>query len=228
VTTAEETTQDTPTTNFKRCFSGSGKFANRKWAPGGDATYLSRLRKAHLADETLPDPWYIQEHGGIEADNVPEDGWPQLSAMDIAQRLDQERGAGVESHWAATLDAAKEKAQQKDAAKSERQKLAAATKAQRDEERARQAKRPKKGSIVRFTTGDNEGREAEVLEQAAREGNAAGQRGHERGLGAEQPERVRTKEHHRQGREPQVEDDQIGDEAAAQRHTAIPYFPKRR
>jgi hypothetical protein len=83
--------------------------------------------------------------------------------MDIAQRLDQERGAGVESHWAATLDAAKEKAQQKDAAKSERQKLAAATKAQRDEERARQAKRPKKGSIVRFTTGDNEGREAEVL-----------------------------------------------------------------
>ena len=163
MTTAEETTQSTPTTTLKRCFSGSGKYANRKWAPGGDATYLSRLRKAHLADETLPDPWYIQEHGGIEADNVPEDGWPQLSAMDIAQRLDQERGAGVESHWAATLDAAKEKAAQKDQAKSERQRAAAATKAERDAERARQAKRPKKGSTVRFTSGDNEGREAEVL-----------------------------------------------------------------
>jgi len=123
VTTAEETTQDTPTTTFKRCFSGSGKFANRKWAPGGDATYLSRLRKAHLADETLPDPWYIQEHGGVEADNVPEDGWPQLSAMDIAQRLDQERGAGVESHWAATLEGAKEKAAQKDQARSERRQI---------------------------------------------------------------------------------------------------------
>ena len=162
MTTAEET-PTTQTVTLKRCFSGSGKYANRKWAPGGDATYLSRLRKAHLADETLPDPWFIQEHGGVEADNVPEDGWPQLSAMDIAQRLDQERGAGVESHWAATLEGAKEKAAQKDAAKTERQKAAAATKAQRDEERARQAKRPKKDSIVRLIAGEHEGQEAKVL-----------------------------------------------------------------
>lgn len=165
MTTAEETTESTPTqtVTLKRCFSGSGKYANRKWAPGGDATYLSRLRKAHLAEQTLPDPWYIQEHGGVEADNVPEDGWPQLSAMDIATRLDQERGPSAESHWVHTLEQAKEKAAQKDAARSERARNAAATKAERDAERARQSKRPKKGSRVKLVTGEHVDEEAEVL-----------------------------------------------------------------
>lgn len=164
MTTAEETTESTLTpTPMKRCFSGSGRYANRKWAPGGDATYLSRLRKAHLADQSLPDPWYIQEHGGVEAENVPEDGWPQLSAMDIAQKLDQERGPSAESHWVHTLEQAKEKAAAKDAARAERSRAATKTKEERDAERARQAARPKKGSRVTRQGGEYDGQEAEVL-----------------------------------------------------------------
>jgi hypothetical protein len=163
-TEVEETTTETPAEPvLKRCFSGSGKFARRKWAPGGDASYLSRLRKAHLADETVPDPWFIQEHGGVESENVPEDGWPQLSAIDVARRLDQERGAGVESHWAHTLETARDKAD----AKAEAQKTRAATSAASKEEKAKareaQAKRPKKGSTVKRTSGDREGQEATVL-----------------------------------------------------------------
>jgi len=148
---------------MKRCFSGSGRFANRKWAPGGDATYLSRLRKAHLAEEQLPDPWYIQEHGGIEAENVPDGGWPTLSAMDIAERLDQERGGGVESHWVHTLNQAAEKARAKEEAKSTRAATQRKTKEERDAERARQASRPKKNSRVRRLSGEYEGTEATVL-----------------------------------------------------------------
>jgi hypothetical protein len=165
VTTTEETATETPpqTVTMKRCFSGSGKFANRKWAPGGDASYLSRLRKAHLADQTLPDPWYIQEHGGIEDKDVPEDGWPQLSAMDIASRLDQERGGGVESHWVHTLEQASEKARTKEAAKSTRTATQRKTKEERDAERARQAQRPKKNSKVKRLSGEFEGQEATVL-----------------------------------------------------------------
>lgn len=166
MTTTEETTatSETPqTVTMKRCFSGSGKFANRKWAPGGDASYLSRLRKAHLADQTLPDPWYIQEHGGVEGKDAPEEGWPQLSAMDIASRLDQERGGGVESHWVHTLEQAAEKARTKDEAKANRAATSRKTKEERDAERARQAQRPKKNSRVRRLTGEYEDQEATVL-----------------------------------------------------------------
>lgn len=161
-TTGTET-ESPPEPVLKRCFSGSGKYARRKWAPGGDASYLSRLRKAHLADETLPDPWYIQEHGGVEGENVPEDGWPQMSAIDIARRLDQERGAGVDSHWAHTLETAKDKEDAKAEARATRQKTQAATKEQKAAERQAQAKRPKKGSTVVRTSGDHEGQEATVL-----------------------------------------------------------------
>jgi hypothetical protein len=163
----ENTTAETPETPpepvLKRCFSGSGKFARRKWAPGGDASYLSRLRKAHLADQTLPDPWYIQEHGGVESENVPEDGWPQMSAIDIARRLDQERGAGVDSHWAHTLETAKDKEDAKAEARATRQKTQAATKEQKAAERAAQSKRPKKGTEVLRKSGDREGQTATVL-----------------------------------------------------------------
>jgi len=166
-TTEDEVTAPTeeapPPVVIKRCFSGSGRYAKRKWAPGGDATYLSRLRKAHLADETMADPWYIQDHGGVEAENVPEDGWPQLSAMDIARRLDQERGGGVESHWVHTLENAAVKAREKAEAKANRATSTRRTKEERDEERARQAKRPKKGSKVTRLTGEYEGQEATVL-----------------------------------------------------------------
>jgi hypothetical protein len=160
----ETETQTPPEPVLKRCFSGSGKYARRKWAPGGDASYLSKLRKAHLAGETLPDPWFIQEHGGVEAE-LPEgtDAWPQLSAIDIARRLDQERGAGVDSHWAHTLETAKDKFDAKEEARSTRAKTQAASKEQKAAERAAQSKRPKKGTTVMRTSGDREGQEATVL-----------------------------------------------------------------
>jgi hypothetical protein len=167
VTTTEETTDETtdapkePT--IKRCFSGSGRYANRKWAPGGDATYLSRLRKAHLAGETLPDPWVVQEHGGVEAENVPADGWPQTTPMDIAQRLDQERGGGVDSHWVHTLEQASEKAKVKEEAKANRAASTRKTKEERDAERQRQQARPKKNSKVTRAGGEYDGQEATVL-----------------------------------------------------------------
>ena len=166
MTTTEETAEATPedkAVTLKRCFSGSGRFANRKWAPGGDATYLSRLRKAHLAGETLPDPWVVQEHGGVEAENVPEGGWPQLSAMDVATRLDQERGGGVESHWVHTLETAADKAKTKAEARANRESTTRKTKEERNAERERQAARPKKGSRVRRLSGDYEGQEANVV-----------------------------------------------------------------
>jgi hypothetical protein len=155
-------TTETPA-SVKRCFSGSGRYANRKWAPGGDATYLSRLRKAHLAGETVPDPWFIQDHGGIESENVPAEGWPQLSPLDVANRLDQERGGGVDSHWVHTLENARGKAEAKAQARSERAKTTAQAKAQRDEERARQKQRPRKDTRVRRTGGEYDGQEAVVV-----------------------------------------------------------------
>jgi len=148
---------------LRRCFSGSGRYANRKWAPGGDATYLSRLRKAHLDETMLPDPWYIQEHGGVEAENVPEEGWPQLSAMDIARRLDQERGGGVESHWVHTLEQAQARAATKAAAKSQREATSAATRAEREAARAKAKNRPKKDTPVRRLGGERDGASATVL-----------------------------------------------------------------
>jgi hypothetical protein len=164
VTTTEEAAVE-PAVALKRCFSGSGKYARRKWAPGGDATYLSRLRKAHLANEMLPDPWYIQEHGGIESKDVPEEGWPQLSAMDIAQRLDQERGGGVESHWVSTLENAATKASARAEARAGREETQRRTREERAAARERQAARFKKGS--RVTLGieahERDGQEAEVI-----------------------------------------------------------------
>lgn len=71
------------------CFSGSGALTRSRWAPGADARYWSRLSRAHLHGDTLPDPWYIRDHGGVEA-NEPEGGWPQLDPMEIASRLDEE------------------------------------------------------------------------------------------------------------------------------------------
>lgn len=149
---------------LKRCFSGSGKYANRKWAPGGDASYLSRLRKAYLAEETVPDPWFIQEHGGVES-QLPEgmEVWPQLDAIDVARRLDQERGAGVESHWAQTLERAKDKFAAKEEARSARASVTAASRAEKAKARAAQAKRPKKNATVKRTSGEREGQEAIVL-----------------------------------------------------------------
>lgn len=156
-------TAQAPTTALKRCFSGSGKYANRKWAAGGDATYLSRLRKAHLAGEQVPDPWFIQEHGGVEAENVPEDGWPQMDPMDVARRLDQERGGGVDSHWVHTLEVAAEKAEAKKRARSEREAVTAASKKEKEEERARQKMRPKRGTKVIRLGGEHDGQEASVV-----------------------------------------------------------------
>ena len=71
------------------CFSGSGAMTRSRWAPGADSRYYSRLCQAHLAGETMPDPWYVRDHGGVEAD-PPEGGWPQLDALEIAERLDEE------------------------------------------------------------------------------------------------------------------------------------------
>jgi len=156
------TTTESPAA-VKRCFSGSGRFANRKWAPGGDASYLSRLRKAHLSNETVPDPWFIQDHGGVESDNIPEGGWPQMSAVDVARRLDQERGGGVESHWVHTLEQAAEKLKAKEQARSERAKQTAAAKEQRDQERAKQSARPRKDTRVRRLSGEFQDQEATVI-----------------------------------------------------------------
>jgi hypothetical protein len=83
--------------------------------------------------------------------------------MDIATRLDQERGGGVESHWVHTLEGAAEKAKAKAEAKSTREASTRRTKAERDAERARQAQRPKKNSRVRRTDGEYEGQEATVV-----------------------------------------------------------------
>jgi hypothetical protein len=136
---------DTPAPpRVKYCFSGSGKPANRKWAPGGDATYLSRLRKAHLANETLPDPWYIQEHGGIEA-NAPEDGWPELSAMDIAISLDNERGPAASPHWVHTLENSAAINADRMSKRAQRAATAAERAKARAEAKAAQAARPKEG-----------------------------------------------------------------------------------
>lgn len=142
---------------IKYCFSGSGKAANRKWAPGGDATYLSRLRKAHLAGESLPNPWYVQEHGGIEA-NAPEEGWPMMAAIDIAHALDNERGPTATPHWVHTLERAAASGADKAARRQAREEAAAERKAAREREKAAQAKRPKEGEV-----GEYNGAEATVL-----------------------------------------------------------------
>lgn len=71
------------------CFSGTGALTRSRWAPGQDTRYWSRLCRAHMAGDTLPDPWYIAQHGGLEAAE-PDGGWPQLDPMEIAERLDQE------------------------------------------------------------------------------------------------------------------------------------------
>jgi hypothetical protein len=122
------------------------------------------LRKAYLADETVADPWFVQEHGGIEA-QLPEgmEAWPQMSAIDVARRLDTERGAGVESHWAKTLETAKDKHDAKTEAQKARAATTAATKAEKAAQREAQGKRPKKGSEVTRNDGEREGQTATVL-----------------------------------------------------------------
>lgn len=154
--TTTETTSAAPAT-VKYCFSGSGRMANRKWAPGGDATYLSRLRRAHLAQEDLPDPWFIQDNGGIEA-NAPEGGWPKMSPMEIAVKLDAERGAGASPHWVHTLDRAAQAAADKNERRSARDRVSAERRKEREAERAAQEARPKEGEV-----GEYQGKSATVL-----------------------------------------------------------------
>jgi hypothetical protein len=137
----------------KWCFSGSGKPSKSKWAPGGDATYLSRLRRAHLADETVPDPWFIQENGGVEDDNVPDDGWPQMAALDVATRLDEER-PGSDSHWVHVLERSANAQADKDAAKAERQATQAAKRAEREAAKTKATERVQPGQRVATQEGE--------------------------------------------------------------------------
>jgi hypothetical protein len=155
--TTDTSTQAPAAAPEKYCFSGSGKRANRKWAPGGDASYLSRLRKAHLAKQTLPDPWHIQLNGGVEA-NAPDEGWPQLNPMEIAQRLDEERGPGAPPHWVHTLERAEASYTDKAAKRAARDRTTAERKAERERERQAQENRPKEGE-----TGEYNGQPATVL-----------------------------------------------------------------
>ncbi len=76
----------------RHCFSGDGRMTSRRWAPGGDTRYRERLRNAYANGRKVPDPWVIAERGGRE-DTLPEGwhAWPTLTAMEVAQRLDEER-----------------------------------------------------------------------------------------------------------------------------------------